>query len=72
MLRFVLFLFSFGMCVNGFTYIILYLNLLSIGYSFNEYLSFILTRFECLVSILGLIMISIIILGRKDKNDLYI
>ena len=65
MLKFILFLFSFGMCVVGFTYIILYLNLLSIGYSFNDYLVFILTRFECLISIIGLIMISIIILGGK-------
>lgn len=72
MLRFILFLFSFGMSVIGFTYIIIYLNLLSMGYSFSDYLVFILTRFECLISVIGLFIVSIIILGRKDKNDIYI
>ena len=72
MLRFILFLFSFGMSVIGFTYIIIYLNLMSMDYTFIEYLKFISTRFECLISIIGLIIVSIIILGRKDKNDIYI
>ena len=72
MLRFILFLFSFGMSVIGFTYIIIYLNLLDMGYSFGEYFKFISSRIECLISIIGLFIVSIIILGRKDKYDLYI
>ena len=72
MLKFILFLFSFGMSVIGFTYVILYLNLLSMGYSFNDYLMFVLTRVECLISIVGLFIISIILLGRKNKDDIYL
>ena len=72
MLKFILFLFSFGMSVIGFTYVIIYLNLLSIGYSWNDYIKFVLTRFECLISVIGLFIISIILLGRKNKDDIYI
>ena len=72
MFKFILFLFSFGMCVIGFTYIIIYLNLLNMGYTFMDYLKFIATKAECLGSIIGLLIVSIIILGRKDKNDIYI
>ena len=72
MLKTVIFLISFGLTVIGFTYIIAYLNLLSMGYSFNEYIIFILKRSECLIGIIGLVLINIMILIRRDNYDLYI
>lgn len=41
----------------GLMFIILYLNLLTLGYSFFEFVHFISTRFECLLFFLGLILI---------------
>ena len=64
-----LFLFGFMFLIIGCTYIILYLNLLTIGYSFKEYIIFILTHTECLLSILGIILILISIYKRRDKNE---
>ena len=72
LLIFILFLLSFGISVIGFTYIISYLNLLSMGYSLNDYFSFILRRSECQVGIIGFIVITIIIFMKGDTNDLHI
>ena len=69
MLRVILFLVGFGFSIIGFVYIIAYLNYLSIGYNFMSYLKFIMTRIECLIAILGIVMINIAILKGK-KNDL--
>ena len=66
-----LFLLSFGLTVIGFMYIILYLNLLDQGYTFYEYINFILKRIECLMGIIGFIIITIIIY-RRDGYDLYL
>lgn len=73
MTRVFFFLLGFGLMVMGFTYIITYMNLISMGYSFLEYLRFISSRIECLFSIIGLILVTIIILtGGYEKNDLHI
>ena len=66
-----LFLISFGLSIIGFMYIIIYLNLLDQGYTFYEYISFILRRVECLIGIIGFIIITIIIY-RRDDYDLYL
>jgi len=72
-LRIFLFLIGFGLMVTGFTYIITYMNLMSMGYNFYEYLKFISTRIECLFSIVGLMLVTIIILtGGYKNNDLHI
>lgn len=70
MIRIILFLVGFGLSVIGFVYIIAYLNYLSIGYSFGDYLKFIITRIECLVSLIGLSFINIAIFMKGDKNEL--
>ena len=59
--------------VIGFTYIVLYLNLLTMGYNFIDYLGYIFTRIECLFSLVGFGIVSLVILlsGRRH-NDLYI
>ena len=53
------FFIGFILSVFGFTYIIAYLNLLTFGYSFIDYLRFIFSRYECILSIVGIIMIFI-------------
>lgn len=55
--RIFIFLLGFGLTVVGCVYIISYLNLLTIGYNFNEYVNFIIRRIECLNAFLGIILI---------------
>ena len=72
MLRFTLFLIGFGLSIVGFIYIIMYLNYLSIGFSFIEYLKYIITKIECLLAPVGIVLISISIFIRGDKHVLCI
>lgn len=67
MSRLFFFLVGFGLTVIGFIYIISYLNLLTIGYNFYEYVNFIIRRFECLLSIVGFI-IMVITINYKGGN----
>ena len=69
-IRSFIFLFGFGLTVISLSYIIIYLNLLTIGYNFLEYVKFISRRIECLNIILGIFLMSIILIG--GKNELYI
>ena len=66
-----IFLFGFGLTIISLSYIIIYLNLLTIGYNFIEYVNFIIRRVECMNIFLGLFMMSIIIIF-GGKNELYI
>ena len=67
------FLLGFGFMVLGFINIIMYTNLMTIGYSFLEYLKYISTRFECLLAIIGFIMISLAILIKGGgSHELYL
>lgn len=70
-----IFLFITGILLTSLslTAIILYLNLLNMGYSFMEYVNFISIRFECLLMFLGIALIIISLLKRKEKkNDIYL
>ncbi len=71
MLKFFSFLLGFGLTIIGFTYIILYLNLTTIGYNFYEYVNFISRRFECWFILIGS-FIMFISIHKEDKNELYI
>ena len=71
MLRVISFLFGFGLTIIGIIYIILYLNLLTIGYNFSFYVNFIIRRFECWYSIIGIIIMFISIY-KGGKDELYI
>lgn len=53
--------------VTGFVNLILYLNLLSIGYSFFEYVNFIIRRIEVLSLFIGMFMLFISIFYRRKK-----
>ena len=70
--RFLLFLFGFGLSVIGLTYIILYLNLFTIGYNFKEYVKFIIRRIECINLIFGILLMLISIFFKGGKNELYL
>lgn len=55
----------------GLMFIIIYLNLLKMNYTFIEYLVYILTHAECLIIFMGIILI--VISFRKEKDyELYI
>lgn len=67
LIRIFFFLIGFGLTIIGFVYIISYLNLLTIGYNFLEYVNFIIRRFECLCALFGIIIMTLAInvAGRK-------
>lgn len=70
MIKTFFFLFGFGLMVLGFSYIIIYLNLFTMGYSFFDYIKYIFTHLECLYCLIGLIIDSIVIFTWRDKYDL--
>lgn len=73
MLRIFSFLLGFGLMVVGSTYIIMYLNLFTFGYSFIEYISYIFRQIECLFAPLGLTILTLsIYIKGGDKIDKYL
>lgn len=71
--RIIFFLIGFGFSIIGFIFIISYLNLITIGYSFKEYVQFISRSFECLIGPIGLLIIALaIFLPGGKKNELHI
>lgn len=66
-----LFLFGFGLSVISLSFIIIYLNLLTIGYNFIDYVNFIIRRFECINLFTGFIIV-FISFKIGGKNELYI
>lgn len=70
--RFFVFLIGFGLTVVGFSYMIIYLNLLALGYNFSEYVKFIIRRIECLNAIIGIVLMLIILFTKGGKDELYI
>ena len=71
MTRFFFFLVGFGLTLIGCIYIIIYLNLTTIGYNFWEYVNFIIRRPECLIAIVGIILI-ISSMPKEEKDELHI
>ena len=66
-LRIISFIFGIILIVTGLVSSILYLNLLINGYTFFDYVNFIIRRFECICFFLGLLVLylSIFIGGKK-------
>ena len=56
MTRFFFYLVGFGLTLIGCIYIIIYLNLTTIGYNFYEYVNFIIRKPECLIALLGFVI----------------
>lgn len=69
MVRVFFFLLGFGLMVIGFSFIILYLNLTTMGYNFINYVNFISRRVECYYSIIGIIIMVLSIWIKGDKNN---
>lgn len=67
---FKIFLFLTGIVQTGFSlsFILIYMNLLNMGYTFKEYVNFIFSRFECVSFFVGIIFI-VISLRRKEKTN---
>lgn len=73
MWRFFFFLLGFGLMVIGSTYIITYLNLLTMGYTLKDYFVFIISRIECIFVFIGFLIISFVIFtSRRQEHDLYL
>lgn len=67
------FLIGFGFSVVGFVFMISYLNLLSLGYNFEEYVHFICRSPHCLIGPIGLLIIAFVIfLPKGEKDELHI
>lgn len=49
----------------GLMFIVLYLNLLTIGYNFKDYVKFIISKMECILFFIGIILIIGSLEGRK-------
>ena len=71
MTRFFFFLVGFGLTLIGCIYILIYLNLTTIGYNFFDYVKFIIKRPECLISIIGVLLIYLSI-PKEENNELHI
>lgn len=73
MVRVFFFLMGFGFTVIGTSFIILYLNLTTMGYNFINYVNFISRRIECYYSIIGIVMMVLSIWSKGDKrNEFYL
>lgn len=69
-MRIILFLIGFLLSIIGSIYIIIYLSYLSVGYSFINYLKFIMSKVECLIMLIGIILINISIFMKGEKHVL--
>lgn len=67
--RIILFIIGFMLMVIGMSYIIVYSNLLTFGYTFKEYLEYLISRYECWYFIIGLLIIIVIIFRREKNSD---
>lgn len=67
MIRIFFFLIGFAMMVFSFSLIIIYLNLITIGYNLSDYVNFIISRVECYFWLVGLFIV-ILCLYRKREN----
>lgn len=65
MIKVILFILGIFLCSFGLLFDLLYLNLLSMGYSFLEYVKFIISRVEC-NSLLAGVIILFFLLGGKN------
>lgn len=73
MTRIFFFLVGFALMVIGLTFIILYLNILTIGYNFKTYVHFITRRIECYYTVIGFIIVLLTLIIKGDKeNELHL
>ena len=68
MTRLFFFLVGFALMVLGLSFIILYLNLLTIGYNFSFYANFITRRIECYYALIGFVIVLLTLIIKGDKK----
>lgn len=66
--RIMLFLFGFSLMTIGFAYLIIYLNLITFGYTITNYLEYIFTHIGSLSTFIGLLIVSYLILVKEKKK----
>ena len=66
--RIIIFIIGVFLCSNSLTFIIIYLNLLRMDYSFIDYLKYVSNSFECLTFIIGVPLIYFS-LKKEYKNN---
>jgi len=71
MSRIFFFLFGFGLMTIGFIYLILYLNILNMGYNFLNYVNYISRRVECYFSVIGFIILTLSIFLNTKGGKTY-
>lgn len=70
-LRITTYIFGLLFIAIGISSLIIYLNLIVNGYTFFEYVNFIIRRFECISLIIGLILVYLsIYIGGKSEIHL--
>ena len=63
---------GFGLAVSGGVSLIMYLNLLTTGMSFTDYIFFVSSRIECYLLLLGLLITTLSIYIPRRKNNDYL
>ncbi|WP_309137638.1 hypothetical protein [Rossellomorea sp. SC111] len=58
---------GFGLAVSGGVSLIMYLNLLTTGMTFTDYIFFVTTRVECYLFLLGILIITLSIYIPRRK-----
>lgn len=73
LMRIFFFLIGFGLLVIGFVNIIIYMNFMTVGYTFKEYVNFIIRSSEVVYVIVGFIIINMCIFIKGGlKNEFYL
>ena len=73
LIRIFFFLIGFGLMVIGFTNIIIYMNFMTVGYSFSEYVNFIIRSSAFVYTIVGFIMINLcIFVNGGGKSEIHL
>ena len=67
-IKYLLYLVGLILSSTGLVFIIIYLNLMNFGYSFYEYVNFIIRRVECINFIIGLIIMYLSLKLRKETK----
>lgn len=67
LMRILIFLIGIILTSISLCFLIIYLNLFNMGYSFCEYVNFIIRRFEIICIIPGLFCLIISMIKRKEK-----
>lgn len=64
-LKIIFFFTGIILTIISIVFMIIYLNLLTVGYNFHNYVKFISSRFECIIFVLGIIFIILSNIRRK-------